>query len=110
MSQGKTKTLPTMIPLKAITGGCAIEYLVSMMQPHYKEVLYVLDNILFIEPTVDDCVTAFHGWRKRHGPFKIDMTIDDPNLIWILGNSSETSPSIYFFRQDIVDALLAKTE
>lgn len=108
MSQDKAQTLPTIMPLKVLNGGYTIEHLASMMQPHYEEVLYVLDNILFVEPTVEDCVNAFHGWRKRHGPFKIDMTIDEPNLIWVLGNSSETSASIYFFRQDIVDALLDK--
>lgn len=110
MSQIKAQTLPMMIPLKQLTGGHTIEYLASLMQPHYQEVLYVLDSILYVEPTVEDCVARFSGWLKRHGPFKIDMELYNPNLTWLLGNSSDTSAAIYFFRQDIVDALLAKTE
>lgn len=78
------------------------------MQPHHKEVLYTLDNDLFLEPRVEDCVAKFRRLRERYGPFTLEMTADMPNRRWLATFTDNTAPLIYLFRQDIVDALVTE--
>ena len=88
-----------LLPLEPLSGGYTIEWLACNMQPHYAEVLYVHDNILYIEPTIESCVDKL----KEHG-FELNEVMDNPNKTWVL--KSNNAAEFWFFRQDIVDKLL----
>lgn len=95
------------LPEPIIAGGYTIEYLAYLMQPHQSQVLYVLDNIMYAEQTVDHVVAAMKFSKTKLQ--LIDCHEDEKFTYWLLRDSNESTPRArewWFFRHDAVEALL----
>ena len=88
---------------------CTIESLVSLLQPHYSGVLYVIDSILYTEPTVEECVARLSKIKTHYDRirFHINDEGNNPNAQWEVGISNAPGlPSIWLSNKDVVDKLL----
>lgn len=87
-----------------------IENLVSLLQPHYSGVLYVIDNILYAAPTVEECVARLRQIKtsfERPIRFHITDEGNNPNRQWEVRVANEPrKPSIFLSNKDVVDELV----
>ena len=92
-----------LLPLPILAGGYTIEYLAALMQPHHKEVLYVIDSILYTESDVETCVAKFKSQNVKL--LLVEHYCDEHTKQWLLVENRIIN-EWYFFRKDVVDALL----
>ena len=95
------------LPQPFLAGGYTIEYLGALLQPHHKEVLYVVDGILYAEPTIETCVAKFKNRAVKLisvGRYSDEHT----KQLMLMEDRDDSQPATewWFFREDVVEALL----
>lgn len=83
-----------------------IEYLGALLQPHHKEVLYVIDSILYVDH-IEICIAGFKNSNAKL--LLVEHYCNEHCEWWELKEVHDDSRSgreWWFFRKDIVDALL----
>ena len=92
------------LPQPLLHGSYTIVHLASLIQPYREEVLYVVDEILYVEPSIESFLKAF----KKHN-IKLRLrrsSYDDRNKHWMFVDDSGHFNEWWFFRKDVVDTLL----